>query len=79
MPLLTPEFLQAKLPQVGDRLVEKPNLGKSLGCCDVSPRPCVVTYVNPEHLWYMVEFENGLRDCYKLPKLKFGPGGGLLK
>lgn len=30
-------------------------------------RPCRVIYVNPRHLWYMVQFANGLRECYKVP------------
>ena len=34
------------------------------------PQPCVVTYVNRRHLWYEVKFKNGIRECYKLPRVK---------
>ena len=80
MALLTPEDIRAQLPKVGDRLMKKPGyyhgfLSKSDG---MTPKPCVVTYVHPEHNWYTVQFESGVQQAYKLPELRIGMYGGLL-
>lgn len=68
--LLTPESIRATMPQVGDRLVRTPTFSGFMSREQSVPRPCVVDYVHPEHLWYRVRFENGLTECYKLPMLK---------
>jgi len=63
---MTKEEVRALLPQVGDRRVEVPTIQRDKSYSR-DPRPCVVVYVNRRRLWYMVEFENGVRECYKLP------------
>ena len=75
--LITVEEAQAMLPQVGARLWKVPTLHKSLGMTESGLRPCVVTYVNREHLWFEVLFEDyGYAESYKVPELKLGPKGG---
>lgn len=77
MPLLTPREIRETMPQVGDKLIRRPTLGKSLGFTEqAGPQECVVTYVHPQNLWYEVQFPNGTRESYKLPDLKLGPNGG---
>lgn len=63
------EELRSFLPSVGDRLVHTPHLHKSLGIESPTPKSCVVVYVNRDHLWYEVEFEDGFRESYKVPLL----------
>jgi hypothetical protein len=41
-----------------------------------APQRCVVVAVHPGHLWYTVQFENGIRESYKVPKSKPSYGGG---
>lgn len=67
-PGLRPEDVQAMLPKVGDRMTLTPTLHKSLGICTPRPREAVVVFVHPKHHWYMVRFDNGLRECFKLPQ-----------
>lgn len=59
------DALRRQMPQVGDRLKLVPTLHKGMNWRVPKPMPCVVIYTHPEHLWYMVQFENGLRECYK--------------
>lgn len=74
------EALMRTMPRVGDRLKKKPHHMKGDGeFGPTSPRPCVVVYANAPHLWYMVQFENGRRECYKWPELNVGAHGGLPK
>lgn len=61
---------QELLPEVGDELMRVPTFGMTLGegpNARVAPRHCVVTLVNREHLWYQVQFDNGIKECYKVP------------
>lgn len=72
------EALMRTMPQVGDRLKRKPHRMKNDGeFAPTSPRPCIVVYVNAPHLWYMVQFANGRRECYKVPEINVGANGGL--
>lgn len=71
------EQVRAMLPKVGDRRMERPiSISTGNGTGNVIPalRPCTVVYVNPEHWWYTVEFDSGLRESYKLPRVKVNPG-----
>lgn len=65
--MLTKDELRAQLPQVGDRRMEDPTAAEDGAKKPHPERPCRVIYVNPRHLWYMVQFANGLRECYKVP------------
>jgi hypothetical protein len=68
--------VRSLLPEVGDERMEIPTV-----MADNGPNPalpCKVVYVNRAHLWYMVEFENGFRESYKVPKLKTREQGGIL-
>lgn len=81
MALLTPDDVRAMMPKVGDELMRKPTCYHGfLGRHDMNTvRPCVVTYVHPEHLWYSVRFkESGIIESYKMPDVKVGPNGRLL-
>lgn len=70
------ETAQALLPEVGTRMVRIPNLHKSLGLTEMKPCACVVEYVNKEHLWYTVRFENGFTESYKVPEIEPDKKGG---
>jgi hypothetical protein len=81
MPLSRAE-LQRLLPKVGDRRMERPTIDEttpSRGSVQYTkPQRCVVVAVHPGHLWYTVQFENGIRESYKVPKTRPGDlGGGL--
>lgn len=81
MPLLTPDDVRASLPKVGDELMRRPSYYYGFySRYDLNvERPCVVTYVHPEHLWYSVRFvQSGIVESYKLPDLNVGPMGRLL-
>lgn len=72
------EELQAMLPEVGDRLTRVPTYVK-MGWeqqQSATPQPCVVEYVNTEHLWYTVRFETGRTESYKVPEVKDLNRGG---
>lgn len=69
MAYCTADYLRSRLPQVGDLLVKSAVTGKQLSICTSKPRRCKVIYVNAEHLWYMVQFETGYREMYKLPEV----------
>ena len=64
------ENLQALLPKVGDSLMKIPTMNKERGLKDPPPLPCKVEYVNRDHLWYQVRFNNGYTECYKVPELE---------
>lgn len=68
--LISVEDTRAMLPKVGDRLILAPTLHKGLKNCAMLPRPCVVEYVNEEHLWYQVRFDLGFTECF------YAVGGG---
>lgn len=76
---MTKEELRAAMPKVGDRLVKKPHLHKSLGIENPRPMACVVDFVNEDKLWYRVRFENGTRECFKLPEIDEKNRGGWAK
>ena len=75
------EEVRRLLPKVGDRRLEVPTIDESqstgIQLAGRKPQPCVVVAVNPGHLWYTVQFENGIRESYKVPKYippRGGPG-----
>lgn len=59
----------ALLPIVGTERMEIP-AARDYKDENPVPKPCMVVYANIVHLWYMVEFLDGIRECYKAPKLK---------
>lgn len=67
MPLISKEELQAMLPQLGEQRMETPTLRKMQGVSEARPQPCKVVYIHPDHLYYTVEFRNGVRESYKVP------------
>lgn len=69
MAWLTKDEVRAMLPQVGDELIRRPSWSKHLGLCGSPPKPCTVVYVNTERMWFMVQFEAGYRQCYKVPEV----------
>jgi hypothetical protein len=78
MAYITLEEARAQLPKLGEKRMERPTIDEttpSRGSIQyTAPQRCVVVEVNHEHLWYTVEFENGIRESYKVPRLR--PGGG---
>ena len=72
--------LQALLPKLGEKRMERPTIDEttpSRGTIQYTkPQRCVVVGVHPEHLWYTVQFENGIRESYKVPKCRPLYGGG---
>lgn len=65
------------LPKLGDRRWEIPTIDDTIGHYrEKAPQRCVVVDVRPEHLWHTVEFENGFRESYKVPKLRTPSPGG---
>lgn len=76
---LTKDQVRAQLPKVGDVRMESPTADATSGHYVIKEKQrCVVVDVRPEHLWYTVEFENGIRESYKLPRLKPRSQGGIL-
>lgn len=76
MAYITIEEARELLPRVGDKRMEVPTTAEK---GDGEPRRCTVVKVHTEHLWYMVEFENGVRETYKVPQGHYGPFGGVQK
>jgi hypothetical protein len=72
--MLTVNEARDLLPEVGDIRWEAPSVMK--GDAKIPPKRCRVVEVNRTHLWYTVEFENGFRECYKVPAVKPDPQGG---
>jgi hypothetical protein len=60
----------ARLPKIGDVRWERPTIDSDGSYNDAQHKTqkCVVVEVHPEHLWYTVQFENGIRESYKVPK-----------
>lgn len=76
---MTVKNARSQMPRVGDTLMEIPTIVLWQGVNDFpEPEPCTVIWTNPAHLFYVVQFENGIRECYKLPRPKRSPRGGLL-
>lgn len=69
------EELRATLPKVGDRLMLRPTLYDKAGAWPAPLMPCVVTYVNREHLWYEAEFTlrdgTRIRQGFKVPETTY--------
>ena len=76
--IITKEEAQALLPKVGDERMEYPTVDDTPGhTLPKEPKRCTVVAVYPAHLWYIVQFENGVRESYKVPNIKpTSPGGG---
>ena len=74
--MVSKEKVREPLPKVGDRRMEIPTIAEDNGY-NTKPMPCVVVRVNWNHFWYTVQFENGTRESYKLPRRK--PAGGAAK
>lgn len=64
---MTADEVRKQLPQVGDKLYKTMETGRNFGLGAVKRSKCRVVYVNADHLWYMVEFPNGIRQGYKVP------------
>ena len=76
---LTKNQVRAQLPKVGDVRWERPTIDDKAGYYHQTEKQrCVVVEVQPEHFWYTVQFENGIRESYKLPRLKPSSQGGIL-
>lgn len=77
--MMTMEEVRGLLPEVGDTRWEIPTIDETSAVCQEAAKKaqrCTVVAVNTAHLWYEVEFENGFRECYKLPKVKPEQQGG---
>ncbi len=79
-PPLSHAKLRALLPKVGEKRMERPTIDEytpTRGSTQYKkPQRCVVVAVHPGHLWYTVQFENGIRESYKVPKCRPLYGGG---
>ena len=79
--LISMKAAQSLLPKVGDVRWEIPTIGKTSSSVEVvlkEPQECTVVEVNAAHLWYRVKFkDSGFIECYKVPRLKTDPAGGL--
>lgn len=68
---ISKEKARLLLPKVGDKRMERPTISEttsSIGSIQQNePQRCVVVLVHPGHLWYTVQFENGIRESYKVP------------
>lgn len=60
------------MPRLGERRWEVPTIDQTSGYYSwtKTPQRCVVVDVRPEHLWYTVQFENGFKESYKIPRLR---------
>ena len=75
MPFFTIEEARAQMPKVGDVRWEVPTIDETIGhTVPKKPQKGVVVDVRPDRLWYTVRFENGIKESYKVPRLK--PEGG---
>lgn len=73
--MYTKEEAQAMLPKVGEWRWEIPSVKVEIGA--PVPQRCRVVYVNLAHLWYMVQFEDGFRESYKVPRTYPGEGASV--
>lgn len=68
--------VRAQLPKVGDVRMEIPTIPDKVKRPD--PQECIVIEVHPDRLWYRVRFTgSGFVECYKLPRTKEIPPGGV--
>lgn len=75
--LISIKEAQAQLPKVGEKRMEHPAVDDTRGgYTTLRPQECVVVAVHPAHLWYTVEFKNGIRESYKVPLLRPLDRGG---
>lgn len=58
------------LPQVGDKRRETPTTVAEKD--DRRARECEVVYVNERHLWYMVRYNSGICESFKVPRVRAG-------
>lgn len=69
---ISKEEARLLLPKVGDKRMERPTISETtntIGSIQQNePQRCVVVLVHPGHLWYTVQFENGIRESYKVPE-----------
>lgn len=73
--MLTMRTIRERLPKLGEKRLEIPTVDDTPGVqMPKKPRKGVVVYVHPKNCWYTVQFEDGIRESYKLPHLK--PVGG---
>jgi hypothetical protein len=73
-------MIRAQLPKIGEKRLEIPTVDETPGIVTPKkPRECVVVYVNLTTCWYTVQFEDSVRECYKLPRVKTGVNGGILR
>ena len=72
---MTLEEVRTLLPNVGD--VRQETLTTQDKIDAPHPQECVVVEVNRANLWYRVRFAGGFHECYKVPRVKFIPTGGL--
>lgn len=78
--MMTVNDARTLLPKVGDVRHEIPTIFKtsSMNSIEAVPQECTVIEVNAAHLWYRVKFkDSGYTECYKVPRLKTFPLGGL--
>lgn len=69
---------QRLLPEIGDKCMEYPTIDEASNSGHhggMRRQPCTVVAVYPAHLWYTVQFENGIRESYKVPKVIPQNGG----
>lgn len=73
---LTRAQVLAMMPEVGEIRTELPSVID--GSNRLGPKRCIVVEIHPDHLWYRVRFiDSGNHECYKVPRLKFMPTGGV--
>lgn len=76
---MTKDEVRSLLPNVGQVRMEIPNITGKYGI-EVKPMECRVIEANRAHMWYRVRFfGSGMTECYKLPKTKTDPPGGLTR
>lgn len=77
--MYTVKTARGLLPKLGEQRWERPTVCKeATGLNKAFAHPhqrCVVVYVHPEHLWYTVQFEDGTRESYNVPKVRPQSGG----
>jgi hypothetical protein len=73
--MMTVEEARSLLPNVGDVRMETPTTMK--GDPAQNLQECTVVEVNRAHRWYTVEFKNGFRESYKVPRGTMYTQGGV--